>query len=139
MLRALSLAALLIPLVAHAASACPSSFEEYLSTFQRDPFFQKEHRQYPLRYSFLDTDAEPEPRTVKRRLSAAQVEIKSGISFPSLETEKTKGLERKVTKTKEGTYVVRFDKPDSGVFSIEFHFSRIGHCWRLVEVNDFSL
>lgn len=139
MLRALPITALLLPLVTQAASACPSSFEEYLSAFQQDALFQKEHRQYPLRYSFLVTDAEPAPRTVKRRLSAAQAENESGVSFPSLETEKAKGLERKVTRAKEGAYVVRFDKPDSGVFTAEFHFSRVGHCWRLVEVNDFSL
>lgn len=139
MLRVLFVAALLFSLTVHAASPCTSSFEEYLSKFQRDPSFQQEHRQYPLRYSLLDTNSEPEPRTVKRRLSAAQAMKESGISFPSLETESAKGLERKVTKAKKGTYVVRFNKPDSGVFSIEFHFSRVGNCWRLVEVNDFSL
>jgi len=125
--------------MAHAASACPASFEEYLSAFQRDPLFQNEHRQFPLRYSFLDPDAEVEPRTVKHRLSAAQAEKERGISFPSLELEKAKGLQRKVTKAKKEAYVVRFDKPDSDAFSIEFHFSRVGHCWQLVEVNDFSL
>lgn len=139
MLRTLFVAAFLFPLTVHGASPCTSSFEEYLSAFQRDPLFQQEHRQYPLRYSFLDTNAEPEPRAVKRRLSAAQAMKESGIGFPSLETEKAKGLERTVKNAKKGTYVVRFDKPDSGVFSIEFHFSRVGNCWRLVEVNDFSL
>ncbi len=107
--------------------------------FQRDPSFQKAHRQYPLRYSFLDSYAEPEPRTANRWLSATQAEKKRAIDFPSSEQEKAKGLVRKVTKGKEGAYIIRFDKPDSDVFSIEFHFSPVGHCWQLVEVNDFSL
>jgi hypothetical protein len=135
----LSIAALLLPLTTQAASSCPSSFEKYLTRFQRDSVFQKEHRHTPLRYSFVDAEAEPEPRTVQRQLSAVQAEKQPLIRFPSADVEKTNRLERKVAQVNDQGYVVRFDQPDSDRFSIEFHFSRIGRCWRLVEVNDLSL
>jgi len=49
------------------------------------------------------------------------------------------GLVRKVTEDTKGTVLVRFDKPDSDVFTVEYKFAIHNGCWQLIETNNQSL
>jgi hypothetical protein len=72
-----ALAAGLLPSAAFAA-ACPGqSFEAFLTAFGQSAQVQRAHVADPLLSGSIDADAEPEPRMVKRKVSAASLAFRS--------------------------------------------------------------
>lgn len=139
MLRALLLVALCFPVAAGANTRCAPTFSDFLNSFEADVDFQRTHTRYPLIYSFVDENAEPEPKEIIKKLSRANAVSHKGIVFPEKSLQKSVPLERQVRRLPKGAYAVRFDKPDSDVYSVEFVFEDNGRCWRLISVADMSL
>lgn len=125
--------------VAYAETVCPSKFSEFLGFFEADESSQRQHTRYPLSYSSIDAEAEPEPKIVKQSLTRKEVMKQERIIYPSRATQKEVPLQRKVSKRPDKSRVVQFNKPGSDAYSIEFVFDQKNGCWELVEVADYSL
>ena len=131
--------ALLLPLAAYSAPPCPEQFPEFVAQFERSEAFQRAHTRFPLPYSYVDGTAEPEPKTVRVIVNRGTVRKVPGIKFPSPTIQRTAPLERKTTTVADGTEVIRFDKPDTDMHTIEFQFKKFGACWQLISVDNMSL
>lgn len=138
-MRSLIIALLFFPLLAHAESACPTRFTEFLAMFEKSIEFQTLNIRFPLRYTYVDGNAEPEPKQIKVMVSRANISKHPGVRFPTTAVQVTAPLKRKLTSGARGTQIVQFDKPDSDAYSVAFHFSKTASCWQLVEVEDGSL
>ena len=139
MRRSFLFAALLLPLAASAASSCPEQFPEFVAQFERSETFQRAHTRFPLPYSYVDGTAEPEPKNIRVMVNRGTVRKFPGIKFPSPTIQRTVPLERKTSTVAAGTEVIRFDKPDTDVYTIEFQFKKSGACWQLIGVDNMSL
>ncbi|MDO9238259.1 MAG: hypothetical protein Q7U28_19770 [Aquabacterium sp.] len=137
--RSLLIVALLLPLAGYAATSCPQAFPEFVAQFERSEAFQRAHTRFPLPYSYVDSNAEPERKTITVMVNRSTVSKFSGIKYPSLVIQRAVPLERKTSTVSGGTEVIRFDKPDTDMYTIEFHFKKSGACWQLVNVDNMSL
>ena len=139
MRRSFLFVALLLPLAGYAASSCPEQFPEFGAQFERSEDFQRANTRFPLPYSYVDGSAKPEPKTVRVMVNRSTVSKFPGIKFPSPAIQRAVPLERKTSTVASGTEVIRFDKPDTDMYSIEFQFRKSGGCWQLVNVDNISL
>jgi len=137
--RLLCVTLLLVCSVAQAEQSCPKTFSSFIARFESSAEFQRLHTRFPLSYSFLDGSAEPDPKEVKVMVSQASAAKYPGIIFPSKATQASVPLKRKLLRHPSGTQVVHFDKPESDVYSVSFHFTQTVDCWLLVKVEDTSL
>jgi hypothetical protein len=122
-----------------ASEPCPKTFDSFIELFQNKSSFQAGHIRYPLIYYFVDINTKPEPRRIKLRLSKHNYLKTPGAHYPSKQIAEKMNLYRKITTYPNGTVHVRFDKPDSDVFSVEYNFVTFNGCWQLIEVDDQSL
>jgi hypothetical protein len=121
-----ALAAGLLPSAAFAA-ACPGqSFEAFLTAFGQSAQVQRAHVADPLLSGSIDADAEPEPRMVKRKVSAAS------LAFPVMPLEARRrhdGLA--MSKTARAAVRWRFCSPSLiPVISFAICFARPVHAGR---------
>jgi hypothetical protein len=130
-----ALAAGLLPSAAFAA-ACPGqSFEAFLTAFGQSAQVQRAHVADPLLSGSIDADAEPEPRMVKRKVSAAS------LAFPVMPLEARRrhdGLAMSKTAKGGGAVEVLLAKPDTG-YQLRYLFRPTGSCWTLTEMADESM
>lgn len=136
-MRLLVLVFSLLPGLVIAQAICPVSFEQFLSKFELDRTFQQQHIHYPLRYSFIDLGALPEPRAVFKSLSKTEVATRSSPIYPSLAHQTELNLAKNVDLQSTALAAVRLWKPDTGYLLI-YRFKQIGGCWKLVEFEDAS-
>lgn len=139
MIRPLMIAALAasaFPAQASAAPTCPGkSFEAFLTAFGQSTQVQRAHVADPLLSGSIDADAEPEPRMVKRKLSA------TALTFPLMPLEarrRSQGLAISKTAKGGGAMEVLLAKPDTG-YQLRYLFRPTGSCWTLTEMTDESL
>ncbi|WP_343612008.1 hypothetical protein [Novosphingobium sp.] len=130
-----ALAAGLLPSAAFAA-ACPGrSFEAFLTAFGRSAQVQRAHVADPLLSGSIDADAEPEPRMVKRKVSAAS------LAFPVMPLEARRrhdGLAMSKAARSGGAVEVLLAKPDTG-YQLRYLFRPTASCWTLTEMADESM
>jgi hypothetical protein len=136
--RLLLASVLLLPLGASAAASCPATFEAFIARFERSQSFQQAHTRYPLRYAYVDKEAQPEPRAIQAWVTRAKAARSPGVRFPSPERQRAIPFDRKTSTGNDGVTVVRFDQPDTD-HSLEFRFRRAAGCWQLLRVDDLSL
>lgn len=139
MLRFLLAATFLLPFASWATPSCPEAFPAFLAQFEQRMVFRLAHTRFPLLYSFVDSLAEPEPKTVVVQITRANVDEYPGAVFPSHSAQAAVPVERNISLLEGGMVVVRFHKPDTDMYTKEFHFQAEGACWNLVRVDDGSL
>ena len=117
--------------------ACPSRhFPEFIKAFSENTEIQAAFTKYPLQQQSLDTNAEPEPKPVVRKLPRNQ------ISFPVLPKEierKKQSLEVRVDSVTGSNAKVTLVKPDTD-YQVTYEFELYTNsCWYLLSVDDQSL
>jgi hypothetical protein len=121
---------------ATAAPACPGkNFDSFLTAFGQSAQVQRAHVADPLLSGSIDANAEPEPRMVKRKLSAAR------LAFPLMPLEArrhSQGLAMSKSAKGGGAMEVLLAKPDTG-YQLRYLFRPTGSCWTLTEMTDESL
>lgn len=127
----------LLPSLVFAQAECPSSFQSFFAQFEVDRTFQQQNIRYPLKYSFVDMDASPEPQIVKSPRSKAAVAADKQPVYPSLAHRKKAGLVKKVMAQSKTRVTIELNVPDTGYWLI-YHFKTIKGCWKLVEFEDES-
>lgn len=137
-MRLLVLVLSLLPGLVFAQANCPVSFEQFLSKFEVDRTFQQQNIIYPLKHSFVDLDAQPEPRAVAKPLSKTEVATRNSPIYPSAAHQRELNLGKKVKLESKTLALVRLQKPDTGYLLI-YRFKEIRGCWKLVEFEDASM
>jgi hypothetical protein len=139
MYRVVALILLLLPFSVNADQSCPKNIQNFLIDFQNNHEFQVAHINYPLTYSYIDTNADPEPKKIiVSILSANEVKSKKPPSYPKPNEIHSIPLKETITNTTTGNIIVNFTKPDTD-YSFEYVFINKNTCWQLSEINDFSL
>jgi len=137
-MRCLFLIFCITPGVSAAAPACIPAFDEFLSKFEANRSFQEENIILPLKHSFVDAGAEPEPKVIDIPLSKSEVVERLAPVFPSQADQKKLQLEKLIMSPRLDGRIVQLQKPDTGHLLI-YHFQKIGECWKLVEFEDTSI
>lgn len=138
-MRFLTLFAVLFSVSASAEPYCAKDFGSFLVFFQDDEKFQITHTAFPLRYSYVDAAANPEPKTVSIEIINQDDALIAKLPrYPAAETIKPVSLQETIFMEKGEVYVVRFTKPDTD-YMFDFRFMKHNNCWQLVEVNNYSL
>lgn len=127
-LRTLVMSLLFVPQFARADSVCPALFTDFLALFEKNIEFQLLNTRFPLSYTLVDSNAEPEPKPIKKMVSRANVSKYPGIRYPSPAIQESIPLQRKLFLASEGIRNVQFDKPDSDAYSVIFIFERTSSC-----------
>ncbi|MET1078637.1 MAG: hypothetical protein ABWY06_11530 [Pseudomonas sp.] len=139
MLRIVAPLLLMLSFSVQAAPVCGPTFERFLTTFKEDKQFQKDHTHYPLSYSYIDVNAEPEPRKIQLLItSAADAQARKQPDYPPKAPKKSSQFEQKITRDNTARLTVAFNQPDTD-YSIEYHFEPTPNCWHLVGIDDASL
>ncbi|MCK9531214.1 MAG: hypothetical protein M0R77_11750 [Gammaproteobacteria bacterium] len=126
------------PGLSTAAPGCIQAFDGFLARFEANRAFQEENIIYPLKRSFVDAGADPEPKVVDKPLSKSDVKEGAAPVFPS-KADQTKVPFEEVIKTPAlDRRTVQLQKPDTGNLLI-YRFQKIGECWKLVEFEDASI
>ncbi len=123
--------------VALAAEPCASDFASFLFKFESSQEFQRQNTRFPLSATYVDGFAEPEPKTVKYKISSAADPKYSRIIYPSKEKQAAIPF-RKLVRSKQEQFLVQFTKPDTD-YSFAFSFEKTSSCWQLVKFEDYSL
>lgn len=89
---------------------------------------------YPLQQQRLDTNAEPEPKPVIRKLRRDQV---SFPVFPNEAERKKRSLVLRIDEKKYNHVKLTLVKDDTD-YQVNYFFSR-NSCWRLERIEDWSL
>jgi hypothetical protein len=139
MYRVVALILLLLPFSVNADQSCPKNSQDFLIDFQNNHEFQVAHISYPLAYSYVNANAEPEPKKIQVSiLSADEVKSKKPPSYPKPNEINSIPLKQTIINTTTGSLIVNFTKPDTD-YSFEYIFTNKNNCWQLSEINDFSL
>ncbi|MEQ1659026.1 MAG: hypothetical protein ABL896_09645 [Hylemonella sp.] len=129
----------LMPVIAIADDACPSGFEQFLEKFESDRVFQQAHIKNPLKYTFLDYQAQPEPKKREKQLGQTAVARLKEAIFPLRPMQSAHGLSlRKIKELPSHQMWVQLAKPDTG-YQLDFYFERTAVCWTLAEYSDLSM
>jgi predicted DNA binding CopG/RHH family protein len=115
--------------------ACPSrDFSEFIKAFSENTEMQAAFTKYPLQQQRLDTNAEPEPKPVIRKLRRDQV---SFPVFPNEAERKKRSLVLRIDEKKYNHVKLTLVKDDTD-YQVNYFFSR-NSCWRLERIEDWSL
>ena len=128
----------LFPTIVLAESPCLSSFNEFLSTFEKSPKFQLENISYPLKYSFIDATANPEPKTINTLKSKSDLVARNKPVYPSISAQQKTSLVKKVHSQSQVNKIIHLHKPNTD-YKIKYHFKKVGSCWKLVMLESLSL
>lgn len=123
------------PPLAVATVACPHpAFDTFLKHFGNEITLQEKATADPLLDSYVDTGAEPEPRTVERPLALADVEWPV---MPDPAGLAGQGRQMQVTAVADGQMQVQIRTPDSSDQQT-YTFAQTP-CWTLVKREDESI
>lgn len=118
------------------AADCPArDFRGFLAAFMDNSAVQRAHVTVPLLSSTIDAEAEPEPATVVKRLTASQ------IRYPLVPTRADRTKSGLVTSTKSLSATdteVKLAQSDGG-YQLRYLFRKSGPCWTLVKMSDDAL
>lgn len=121
-----------------AARACPASFPAFVSQFEADPAFQREHTRFPLAASRIDNQSADEPFEVKYSIQHAGDTNYKRAAWPTPARQSSAGLKRTITQEPGGMHAVTFSQPGTD-YMFTFHFMKSRACWSLVRFADQSL
>ncbi|HDS1136927.1 TPA: hypothetical protein QDZ75_000933 [Stenotrophomonas maltophilia] len=128
-------AATVEPTAVHARSECPyPEFDAFLKHFGNEITLQEKATADPLLDSYIDAEAEPEPRKVESRLALADVEWPV---MPDPSTLAGQGREMQVSTLADGQRQVQIRTPDSSDQQT-YTFAQTP-CWTLVKREDESI
>lgn len=117
------------------ASTCPEpEFTAFLGRFSRDIAFQEKSVANPLEMAFVDATAEPEPKTVSKKLALKDVEWPV---MADVQTLSKTGREMKISDEPGGVKKVLIRKADTSDQQ-SYYFAR-KPCWKLIKMFDESL
>lgn len=136
-MRIVFIVILFLPSLVAAESACPSSFDEFFSRFETNREFQQRNIIYPLKHSFVDLAADPDPKVVHKPLLKSEIAKRKNAVYPSPIEQKSFALIKEIQKETQTRRIVNLHKPDSG-FALNYYFEKIDGCWKLVEFEDPS-
>jgi hypothetical protein len=122
---------------AHAqASTCPATdFDGFVQTYANRMSVQQNFTRWPLKMTYIDTDAQPEPQPVTEELG------EQAITYPLLmdmDRARSEGATVTITSDAKGGGSLKYSKPDTDE-QILYMFERDGACWQLVGIDDQSL
>ena len=137
-MRWLFLVFCIAPGLSAAAPACIPVFEDFLSRFEANRPFQEENIIFPLKHSFVDAAADPEPKVIDKPLSKSEVAKRVTPVFPSRTEQKRVPFEKVIKSPAPERMSVRLQKPDTG-YQLIYHFEKRSGCWKLVEFEDASI
>lgn len=130
-----STAAAVQPAPAPASAECPyPQFDAFLKHFGREIALQEKATADPLLDSYIDAEAEPEPRKVESRLALADVEWPV---MPDPVALAGQGREMQVSALADGQRQVQIRTPDSSDQQT-YTFAQ-APCWTLVKREDESI
>ncbi|WP_374586616.1 hypothetical protein [Pseudoduganella sp.] len=121
-----------------AAAACPASFPAFLSQFESDPAFQRQHTRFPLAASRIDNQSGDEPFEVKYTIQDAKRKEYQRVAWPTRARQQAAGLQRSIAREAGGGQAVTFSQPGTD-YMFTFHFQKTRDCWTLVRFADHSL
>lgn len=128
-------AAAVAPAQAPVSSACAyPAFDAFLRHFGNEIALQEKATADPLLDSYVDAEAEPEPRKVESRLALADVEWPV---MPDPATLPGQGREMQVSLLADGQQQVQIRTPDSSDQQT-YTFAQTP-CWTLVKREDESI
>ena len=117
-----------------ADSTCPhGDFSSFLSEFSESDDVQRASIPLTLQIQSIDPAAEPEPRSITKQISAADLELPI---FPNKEQQLADGLETRQS-TADGEVMVTIFKADTD-YQKSYFFGK-DPCWKLVRIRDDSL
>ncbi len=120
---------------AQQAASCPEpEFKAFLARFSRDVAFQEKSVASPLETSFVDVNAEPEPKTVTKKVALKDLEWPV---MTDIQTLSKTGREMKISDEPDGVKKVRIRKADTGDQQ-SYYFAQ-KPCWKLIKMFDESL
>jgi hypothetical protein len=128
---------LLVVAKSWAAKPCAKQFEHFLTRFEVDQQFQRSNTQFPLQATYVDSSAEPEPKTVAYTIINAADANYATVIFPNKQKQLAVPFVKSISHT-QGIYGVKLMKPDTD-FMLEFSFKKTSACWQLIKFEDFSL
>ncbi|PSM12910.1 hypothetical protein [Stenotrophomonas maltophilia] len=127
--------AVITPAPAPARSECPyPDFDAFLKHFGNEITLQEKATADPLLDSYIDAEAEPEPRKVESRLALADVEWPV---MPDPAALAGQGRELQVNTLADGQRQVQIRTPDSSDQQT-YTFAQ-APCWTLVKREDESI
>lgn len=130
-----STAAAIQPAPVPASSECPyPDFDAFLKHFGNEITLQEKATADPLLDSYIDAEAEPEPRKVESRLALADVEWPV---MPDPAALAGQGREMQVSTLADGQRQVQIRTPDSSDQQT-YTFTQ-APCWALVKREDESI
>lgn len=130
-----STAAAVQPAPAPASAECPfPQFDAFLKHFGNEITLQEKATADPLLDSYIDAEAEPEPRKVESRLALADVEWPV---MPDPATLAGQGRQMQITVLADGQRQVQIHTPDSSDQQT-YTFAQTP-CWTLVKREDESI
>jgi hypothetical protein len=132
------LSILVAPFTAVASESCAADFLSFLSKFEAQVEFQKQHTRFPLLATYVDGLAEPEPKTVAYKIKNADDAKYKRVLYPSREKQSAVPFKKSVTAKSQTGYFVQFTKPGTD-YSLGYFFEKGSDCWRLVKFEDYSL
>lgn len=115
-----------------------ASFAEFLQQFEANREFQQNNITYPLQYSFVDSEAEPEPATIHQRLSKLEVQTLKEPIYPSPLAQNSIPLLREIDDLSHTRKAVRLFKPDTG-YLLKYQFELVNGRWSLTKFEDLSI
>jgi hypothetical protein len=125
-------------LSAAADPGCIAAFDDFLSRFEANRPFQEQNIAFPLKHSFVDAEADPEPKVIDKPLSKSEVTEGLAPVFPSQADQKGVPFEKVIKSPTQEQRVVQLQKPDTG-YQLIYKFKKFGDCWKLVEFEDASI
>ena len=134
----LSLLLVLLAGAAPALAACPAKFDDFLDRFETDRKFQVSSVRYPLRMTYLDEGPDDAPVKQATRLSRREYSMPRQPWYPSPDLQEGWKLEKSVREVSKTRKVVRLEQREVDGYRAEFHFQKVGACWRLVLMDDQS-
>ena len=140
MARCMRLRLLLVLLAAAAPAfgACPAKFDDFLDRFESDRRFHLSSVRYPLRMTYLDDGPEDVPVKHATRLSRREYSMPRQPWYPSPELQEDWKLAKTVRDVSKTRKVVRLEQLEVDGYRAEFHFQKVGACWRLILLDDQS-
>lgn len=115
-----------------------ASFAEFLQQFEGNREFQQNNINYPLEYSFVDSEAEPEPATIHQRLSKLEVQTLKEPIYPSPLAQNSITLLRKIDDLLHTRKTVHLFKPDTS-YLLKYQFEQINGRWALTKFENLSI
>ena len=137
MARCILLLASLV-LSSQALAACPGRFEDFLERFENDKRFQLTAVRFPLQMNYLDESGDGGVVKHRTRLSKREYSMPRQPWYPSPAMQSDWKLVKTVSDAGKTRRIVRLEQADVDGYKAEFHFQKMGACWRLVLMDDQS-